>query len=199
MFRRSWMLVMCGAALGAAGCSASSEHMRPVVPGRPTSPVPGEATVVFVRPSGFGAALKQTILDGKGRFLGEALPSSRFAVRMPPGEHTFVVWAENTSAVKANLTAGKLYFVEVSLSMGALSARADLLPVKPGSERWDKLQEWLADTEELEPNPVSGQAYLAERREDVDERIKRANEHLANYDAEAMTAHTLGPNDGRDK
>jgi hypothetical protein len=160
-------------------------------------PAADQATVVFVRPSSFGGGLKQTILDGKGRFLGEALPSSRFSVTLPPGEHTFIVWAENTSAVKANLAAGKIYFVEVSLSMGALSARADLVPVKPGSEAWGKLEGWLADTDAFDPDASGGQAYLAGRKEDVDERIKRAREHLANYDAEDLTAHTLGPQDGK--
>jgi hypothetical protein len=197
MLRRSWMVGLCVVALSAAGCSASSEYMRPVAAPQPVKPVADEATVVFVRPSSFGSALKQTILDGKGQFLGEALPSSRFAVKMPPGEHTFIVWAENTGAVKANLAAGKVYFVEVSLSMGALSARADLLPIKPGSESWGKLEEWLADTEMFDPDTSGGQAYLSERKEDVDERIKRAREHLANYDGDDLAEHTLAPADGR--
>lgn len=197
MFRRSWMVGVCVAALGAVGCSASSEFMRPVAAPTAVKAAADEATVVFVRPSGFGGALKQTILDGKGRFLGDALPSSRFAVKMAPGEHTFIVWAENTNAVKASLAAGKVYFVEVSLSMGALSARADLLPIKPGTEAWRSLDEWLADTEVFDPDTAGGQAYLEERKEDVEERIKRAREHLAEYDAEDLALHTMGPGDGR--
>jgi hypothetical protein len=197
MFRRSWMVGMGLLAVMATGCSASSEYMRPVVSPQQVKPASDQATVVFVRPSSFGGALKQTILDGEGRFLGEALPSSRFSVSLPPGEHTFIVWAENTSAVKASLAAGKIYFVEVSLSMGALSARADLVPIKPGTEAWEMLEGWLAETDAFDPDAAGGQAYLAERKEDVDERIKRAREHLANYDAEDLTAHTLRPQDGK--
>ena len=198
MLRRSWIVGLGALALTTAGCfSASSDYMRPVASPQSVKPVADQATVVFVRPSGFGGALKQTILDGKGQFLGDSLPSSRFAVKMPPGEHTFIVWAENTNAVKANLAAGKVYFVEVSLSMGALSARADLIPVKPGSEAWNDLDEWLADTEVFEPDTAGGQAYLSERKEDVDERIKRAQEHLAKYEGEDLALHTMAPGDGR--
>jgi len=198
MMRRSWVVGFCALGLSAAGCfSASSEYMRPVASPQSVKPVADQATVVFVRPSSFGGALKQTILDGKGQFLGDALPSSRFAVKVPPGEHTFIVWAENTNAVRAKLAAGKVYFVEVSLSMGALSARADLIPIKPGSEAWESLDEWLADTEVYEPDAAAGQAYLAERKEDVDERIKRAEEHLAGYEGDDLALHTMAPGDGR--
>ncbi|MBL9022459.1 MAG: hypothetical protein JNL21_09665 [Myxococcales bacterium] len=197
MIRRSWMVLVGALAASTAGCSASSEFMRPVAAPQPVKPASESAVVVFVRPSGFGGALKQTILDGKGRFLGEALPSSRFSVSMPPGEHTFIVWAENTGAVKASLAAGKVYFVEVALSMGAFSARADLVPINPGSEAWSKLDGWLAETEPFTPDEPGGQAYLAERKEDVDERIRRAKEHLANYDAGELAEHTLGPGDGK--
>jgi hypothetical protein len=156
-----------------------------------------KAVVVFMRPSGFGAALAQTILDDKGRFLGDALPSSRFAVKVPSGEHTFIVWAENTGVLKANLAPGKIYFVEVSLSMGFGSASAELLAIKPSTENWAELDEWLADTDVFEPDEPRGQAYLASRQEDVDDRIKSAREKLAGFDAEDLAVHSLGPADGR--
>jgi hypothetical protein len=197
MIRRSWMVLVGALATSAVGCSASSEYMRPVAAPQPVKPAADGAVVVFVRPSSFGGALKQTILDGKGRFLGEALPSSRFSVTLPPGEHTFIVWAENTGAVKADLASGKVYFVEVALSMGALSARADLIPIKPGSEAWNDLEGWLAETDAFTPDADGGQAYLSERKDDVDERIKRAKEHLANYDEKELALHTIRPGDGK--
>lgn len=154
------------------------------------------ATVVFVRPSGYAPGLVVTILDDGGRFIGDALASSYFVHRTAPGEHTFIGWAENTSALSANVEAGKIYFVEVEVKLGALSARSHLKALTPRSERWAERDAWLQDGQELEVDEDGGQAYLDGRREDVEERIRRGREALSLYSPAELAERTLAPNDG---
>jgi hypothetical protein len=181
---------------GLAGCSASSDYMRPIAP--PTLAAKAEtATVVFLRPSGFAAGISTTILDDKGRFLGDSLPESYFVSQVPAGEHVFIAWAENTAALRANLMPGKVYYVEVSPKMGALSARMHLLALTSRSESWGELQGWLADSQAMQVDESAGQAYLAERSDDVQDRIQRAREALTEYDADELAERTLSPEDGQ--
>jgi hypothetical protein len=163
---------------------------------RAPSAASDRATIVFIRPSSYAAGLVVTILDDGGRFVGDALASSYFVHRARPGEHTFIGWAENTSALSANVEAGKIYFVEVEVKLGALSARAHLKALTPRSERWAERDGWLEDARELEVDEVGGQAYLDSRREDVEERIRRGREALIRYSPAELAERTLAPNDG---
>ena len=192
-----WRVILLALALLAGtGCSASSDFMRPAAPGVGAA-APEQAQVVFIRPSGFASAIKTTILGSHGEFLGDSLPESYFAVSMPPGEHVFIAWAENTAALRANLEAGKTYYVEVSPKMGAWSARMHLLAIKPGAPSWAELDRWLASTSRLEPDQGAGQAYLAERQDDVKERLRRAQEALTEYEPNELAERTLAPGDGK--
>jgi hypothetical protein len=183
-------------ALTTTGCSASSDYMRPLERPRAIQPKPDAATIVFIRHSGMAAGIVTTILDGRGRFLGDSTSSSYFATHVPPGQHVFIAWAENTAALRADVAAGKTYYIEVSPSMGALSARMHLLAITPKSESWPKRQEWMGDSTMLEANEPAGQAYLRGRGEDVAERIRRANEAIKGYSPEDLAERTIGPADG---
>lgn len=190
MFRRAF-LVACLALLG-----CTSKFMHPAPAGTRIGPAPGFATVVFVRPSSFGAAIHPTIFDERGTFLGDAEPSAHFVARVPPGEHMFVVWAENTGPIRATLLPGRVYFIEVSMKPGAWQARCHLLAISPRHEQWSSVREWLADTKPTIADTAAGQAYLAGRRDEVLDRIRRAHENFGEMDAEERDARTLRPDDG---
>lgn len=180
-------------ALLLAGC-ASSDYMR-TASGPVAAPAADSATVVFLRPSGMGTAIRTTILDNNGTFLGDTLSSSYFAVKVPPGDHVFLAWAENTAALKATLAAGRTYYVKVSPRMGALSARMQLLAIKRGGEDWPKVKEWMGK-KHLEADAARGQAFLDGRKDDVAKRIARANEILKEYDPKELEERTLLEADG---
>lgn len=195
--RRALLLLGAGLALASlTGCVATSDFMYPA-----KSPEiakrPDAATVIFVRPSAFAAAIKTTIFDGHGRFLGESLPSSYFAVNVPPGDHVFVAWAENTAALRATLAPGRKYYIEVATKLGALSARCHLLALTPRSESWAKVPLWLAESAQLVPDEIAGQSYLRSRPDELEERLRRAQEALTRYSAAELEARTLRPQDGQ--
>jgi hypothetical protein len=191
MLRRSFLALVV---LFAGGCT--SKYMARSATPLQIAPRPSAATVVFVRPSSFGAAIHPTIFDERGRFLGDAEPSSHFVAEVAPGEHTFVVWAENTGPIHANLAPGRVYFIEVAIKPGAFQARAHLLAIAPRTESWASVREWMADTKPTVADRDAGQAYLDTRRDDVGERLRRAAEAFAELDDEERDARTLYPNDG---
>ncbi len=163
---------------------------------RPPTAASDLATIVFIRPSGAAAGIVVTVLDEKGRFIGDALASSYFVRRVDPGEHTFISWAENTGALQANLDAGKVYFVEVELKFGVLSPRAHLKALTPRTERWSEREAWLSDSVELEVDERRGQDYLDARSADVEERVRRAKDALSKYSPVELADRTISPDDG---
>lgn len=182
-------------AIALTGCAASSRMVQIATP-QPIGPLSGQAVIVFVRPSSFGSALTPTILSSDGRFLGDADPSSHFAVAVPEGEHLFLVWGENTGPLRALVQKGRVYFVEVAMKPGWWTARVHLLAITPRTEQWSKVRDWLADTKQTVPRGAEGQAYLDGRASDVAERIRRAKEAFAGMTPEEQEARTLFPNDG---
>src|SRR5262245_778849 len=182
-------------AVATIGCRARSDLMRPGVPAA-ISAAPDAATVVFVRPSGFAGGIVTTILDGRGRFLGDSEAESHFVVRLPPGDHVFVSWSEGTPALKASLGAGRVYFVEVAPKVGAWSARVQLLALTPRSENWAAVPGWLRETKLLVADEAAARARMAERADDLQDALRSGVEELRGYDREDLAARTLRAEDG---
>ena len=180
--------------VAAFGCTGTSPYMTPGDRAGITAAAES-ATVVFVRPS-YGGADRVTLLDGKGRFLGDTLPRTHFAVTMPAGEHTFISWGENTSAIKATLAGGKVYYVEAYGPTGPGTPRLELRAVTLRSPSYGKIDEWLSKTQPLAPNETAGQAYLQGDSSGVASVIGRAARVLAEYKQE-LPEHTLSVEDAR--
>jgi hypothetical protein len=179
-----------------SGCGASSDFMTSAKALPDTAPAAGEATIVFVRPSDFASAMVMTIMDDQGRFLGDSTASSCFRSQLAAGGHLLIGWAENTAALQADLAADQLYYVEVSARPGFWSSQVQLFAVTPSSPQWSELPGWLAHCEPLIPDEAAGQADLDHRYQAVSERVRRAQEAIHKYTAEALAERTLRPSDG---
>ena len=195
---RKWLfLIFCGLfALSSLGCTVTSQYMTTLPASQSIVVDPAAATVVFLRPSGYAGSVKHIIMDQNGRFLGENWGWTYFAVKMPPGQYTFVAWSEGTPALQAVVEAGKVYYVEVSIVMGGWSPRSRLFALGPRAEHWNELPAWLARSEMLVPNEASGQAELAERGAETNVVVAKGLRNWANYDAEARDKRSLTPADG---
>jgi hypothetical protein len=197
MSRPAHGLLFTAPLLLAIGCATtSSPFMRPSETQEPLHAPLDQAVVVFVRPSGFAFLLGANILDENGRFLGDSMAESYFAVRLKPGRHMFTVWAENTDAITADLAPGRIYYVEVAPTMGAWSAQMHLRAIKPGLPSWPRLSEWMGASKRLVADLAAGQENLDRRASDVAERLRRAREHLAEYHGQELVQHSLRPEDG---
>lgn len=194
---RASLGLVCALVLGMLGCNATSTSMVrtshfAILGARDA------ATVVFVRPSSYKGEITATITDARGRFLGDSLAESYFVVRVPPGENVFISCTENTSALRATLAPGKIYFVEVASKYALFGARIHLLAIGPTSRAWRNLDTWMTESVAYATDEPAGQAVLAARpRGMLADCIARGEDRLRAYSAEELDARTLGPGDGR--
>ncbi len=131
----------------ASSCAAAPAYMRPAA--GPAPSCPGEATIVFVRPSATGRVIE--VRDADGTFLGRLDNRSSFRTAASPGEHFFVALVVDRKearpvGLRAELEAGKTYFVDVETSQGLPL----LYAVAPRLSYWGRLDGWLARTRGLE-------------------------------------------------
>jgi len=75
------------------------------------------AVVTFVRPSAFAFAIEVSMWDGE-HFFGMLNSKKVLSYKAAPGEHLFVAHADNWSYLKANLEAGKHYYVVAKMFPG---------------------------------------------------------------------------------
>jgi len=186
-----WLMVAL-----ASGCASAARNMVEIKPPQRLVAPADAALVVFVRPSKFAFGIAANIIDEQGRFLGDTPAKGHFAAVVPPGRHMFVVWAENTDAIDAELAPGKIYFVEVAATMGALSAQMHLRAIKPMSANYGHRDEWMVNTTQFAIDGPGGQENLNRRPDDVRERLRRAQEHLIKYSASEREERTLRAPDG---
>lgn len=179
-----------------AGCTATSNYMRPLAATASPKAPDGKALVIFARPSGFARGMVFTIIDDQGNFVGDSQAYSVFGVPVDGGRHLFISWAENSAAVQVTTEPGKVYWVHVSPRIGAWIARAQLLVVKPGTDKWNERPEWLRDLQHLEVDRTAGQAYLDGKKEDTLDRVRRGVETFAEYNDEERAERVLKPEDG---
>lgn len=180
-----------------AGCGSSSAFMKPSEAKEIGPPPAGKARIVFIRPSGYAAAAVPTILDRNANFVGDLVARSKFAVDVDPGAHVFILWSESTRALKANVAAGKTYYVEAAVGMGMWTASVTLRAIKPSSEHWRKLDEWMARTQTMTVDTAAGQAHVDKRKADAKDVVRKGLERWEDNDEEEIRTRTLGPDDGR--
>jgi hypothetical protein len=180
-----------------AGCASSARYMMEVQAPRPIVGQADAATVVFVRPSKLGFAVSANIIDEQARFLGDIPAKGHFITVVAPGHHTFVIWAENTDALAADLLPGRIYFVEVYVTPGALSAHLHLKAIKPNLPNWAERDRWMMSTQQYAVDQAAGQSNLYRKgAEAVQERLRRGLEHLSKYAGPAIDERTLAASDG---
>jgi len=195
--RSASALVTLALTFAATACSGSSHLMAEAPkPPAPLAPSPNAATVVFLRPSGFGFAVNFTIVDQNGRFVGEAVAESHFAVTVPPGEYLFIADAENTDVVHANLAPGRVYYVNVAAQMGALSAGVNLDPVRPSEAEWREIPKSLAESNRLIALVAQGQAELNADPANLRKIVEDGKRKWAEFSPQEKAAHALDFGDG---
>lgn len=130
-------------------------------------PPADEAIVTFLRPSIVGGAIRFGLWDGEN-LIGVSTSGSLIEYKTKPGEHLFLARSENWSLVKANLAAGKKYYVMVRPQFGIIKWRVHLDPAtKPNME----LDNALKKCQPIAPIPEKVDAYVNARLEHVREAI----------------------------
>ena len=96
---------------------------------------------------------------GSGGFIGDLRNEEALSVRVPPGEHFFVAGRASTSVLRAQVEAGKQYYVWQDVSIW--TAGIKFVPIEGSQE--GELQEWLSATTLLELNETALTPRVRER------------------------------------
>lgn len=185
---------------GLTGCQSS---LMVKSNGAEPKPEPGKALVVFLRPSSFGGAIQSSVYDTsdkEDKFIGIVSTKTKIAYQADPGDHLFMVIAENADFMVAHLDAGKTYYTLVSPRMGVWKARFSLLPIHniagaKYSMQSPDFQKWMNKTAWVNVTPAAEQWYhehAADIRAKKLDYMRRWN----TADAEQRAELTLPASDG---
>ena len=113
--------------------------MRTTRSGKRPEVLPDKASVYIVRPAKMGMAIRMWAF-ADDTVLGLTKGDTYAHAYLEPGEYTFWSRAENVSAVKHTVEAGKTYYFKQKVKMGGLKARVsvEFLSDAEGQETLDK-------------------------------------------------------------
>ncbi|VAW90884.1 hypothetical protein MNBD_GAMMA21-618 [hydrothermal vent metagenome] len=107
-----------------------------------TTPDPGKALVIFMRPGALGFAVHATVYDDD-KLIGTVPYNTKLPYMAEPGKHMFMVISESADFMQADLIAGKTYYVQVVGRMGWWRARFSLLPFSAKDLKTKEVQDWI--------------------------------------------------------
>lgn len=157
-----------------SGCASSMMIRSETI----LQPGPDYAVVNFLRPSVFGGAIKFGVWD-KDNFVGILTPKNYIQYKATPGEHLFMARAENWAVIKADLAAGKTYYIIGEPRMGAWKARVALTVANPKDP---KVQQWMQTLTPVTVDPAQRDAYVNERVDDVRQAVQNVQNGTARFD-----------------
>jgi hypothetical protein len=158
--------------LAALPLFAACSHPRIMVPLEEPSAAPGkdEAKVVVYRPS-FRNASKAYAFFHDEELMGFAQSGSWFEVRCAPGEHFFYLRGVSDTAVRATLQGGKTYYLKVDSEPQLLKLQLKMVPVIPGMDEFERVEEELAGLERREAVDVYVEEYEERFADKVTDRL----------------------------
>ncbi len=150
----------------------------------------GQALVIFLRPSGYGAWNHALIFDEKGALVAQSITHSAVGVTLSAGHYFWTVIGSSlgrlgqSRGMEANLAAGRTYYVEVGAKPGAVT---DLYAHAPRMPSWAQHDEWMANVEPYEL--ASNQADFD--HDDIVGLIEEARERFSELNDEYRRERTL--------
>ena len=142
-------------AIALAACGGAGQ-MIPA--SEPPAMRPGEALVVFMRPSTFGGVVASSLFDvttSETKFIGIVNMNNKLAYAVPPGEHTFMVVGESADFMRATVLAGRTYYALVTPRIGVWKARFSFRPVRDTELGGSEFASWDAATQFVTNSPAS--------------------------------------------
>ena len=192
---RVWKLLpSLAVTLLALGCGGVNYMVR-ATPPQPFQAPPGQALIVFMRPSAYAGGNAFNLADGQGNYLGQIDGRQYVLHAVPQGQHTFIAWGENADMVQINAQAGLVYYALVGVRMGMWSARLSISALTPRRQEWPNLVQWLQISTQMAMDP--GVAATYPPRADVTQRqLYAAQQAWAAYSEEDRAARILQVSDG---
>lgn len=116
------------------------------------------------------------------KFIGTLSKKTRIEYQAEPGQHVFYALGENWTILKADLNAGKKYYVIVNVYPGLVKYRVVFQPVKPGSKEMEvSLPKWLNKLTPMTTIPEKYPSYAQGRKRVIDRAISNYESGRAQY------------------
>ena len=165
--------------------------------------IEGTATIVFMRSSFVGAAIKTSIYEitnGETKFIGIMKNKTKINYETTAGKHTFMVVSEAADFMEAEVIAGKTYYSMITPRTGAWKARFSMIPIKnDGTTEFntgsDKFEKWKNKTKVVLMTEKSKAWYEKHKRSVESKRTKYWTKWVQKS-AEELAARTLNATDG---
>lgn len=134
-------------------------------------PAPEDKAVVYIgRLTGFVGRARPFHVFHNEEYLGFLKGKNYVRLVCEPGENLFWVAAETRTFVRADLEAGKSYYLFAKIMAGAWSARAQLHPITEASQAWAEFSGMITGKQPKERN----QKYLDRWYKNHPDYIERA-------------------------
>ncbi len=139
--------------------------------------IENESTIVFMRSSFVGAAIKTSIYevtDDKTIFIGIMKNKTKINYKTTAGKHTFMVVSEAADFMKAEVMTGKTYYSMLTPRTGAWKARFSMIPIRnDGTTEFntdsEKFEKWKKKTKVVVMNEKS-EAWYEKHKDSVEEK-----------------------------
>lgn len=103
--------------------------------GQRIDPAPADKAVIyFTRTSTLGFAINFSYFDST-KLIGVFNGPKYIRYECEPGTHLFWARSENRDFIEAEVEAGKIYFIEALVKMGAIKAGVELEPIDPNDTK----------------------------------------------------------------
>ena len=165
--------------------------------------IESESTIVFMRSSFVGAAIKTSIYevtDDKTIFIGIMKNKTKINYKTTAGKHTFMVVSEAADFMKAEVMTGKTYYSMLTPRTGAWKARFSMIPIRnDGTTEFntdsEKFEKWKKKTKVVVMNEKS-EAWYEKHKDSVEEKRSKYWEKWMQKSAEDKLERTLKVSDG---
>lgn len=191
---RGGLIIALAVALGACGGAA---QMIPA--GEAPAIRPGEALIVFMRPSNYGGLVASSVFDvttAESKFVGIVYPGNKFAHAVPAGEHTFMVVGESADFMRATVVAGRTYHALVTPRIGVWKARFSFRPVRQAELDGAEFSEWDSATRFVNNSPASHN-WAMQNAADVNSKRAQYWPEWMSKPPHQQLSQTLNAEDGR--
>ena len=156
---------------------------------------PDRAHVIFVRHTSAQSEHDFVVLDSDGGYVATLRGNMHTVVDLAPGEHTFYVLAENAERLRATLEAGRTYIVETRPHAGFAAGDGVVVEAVP-IERLAEVRGWVSTTSAMVPDQAQGDAWVAQRKRQIDQKIASAEASWLEQDVFWRRKHTVQPTHG---
>ncbi len=184
----------------ASGCASSL--MTPAPTQQVKAPSADKATVVFMRSSFVAGAIRAELFEvnnGDLKFIGVLANGTKIAYETSPGEKVFMTYGVAADFMKANLSAGKTYYVIARPNWGTGGFAPT--PIRQDasaqySTKSDDFKNWVADTELVVPVPEAS-TWFKENKPKMQEVYTTYWARFQTKSPDQMAERTMHPEDGR--